>query len=56
MRLQKVEKGVGFLRSLLIKFISTVAGIRLPDAARIVMYHKDFYGKPMTMDTGCYAW
>jgi uncharacterized peroxidase-related enzyme len=48
MRLQKVEQGDGFFRALLIRFISTVSGMRLPDAARIVMYHRDFYGKPMT--------
>lgn len=48
MRLQKVEKGDGFFSALLIRFISAVSGMRLPDAARIVMYHRDFYGKPMT--------
>lgn len=48
MRLQKVEQGDGFFRALLIRFISKVSGMRLPDAARIVMYHRDFYGKPMT--------
>jgi uncharacterized peroxidase-related enzyme len=48
MRLQKVEKGDGFFNALLIRFISMVSGMRLPDAARIVMYHQDFYGKPMT--------
>jgi uncharacterized peroxidase-related enzyme len=48
MRLSKVEKGDGFFRALLIRFISMVSGMRLPDAARIVMYHEDFYGKPMT--------
>lgn len=47
MRLSKVEKGDGFFPALLIKFISMVSGMRLPDAARIVMYHGDFYGKPM---------
>jgi uncharacterized peroxidase-related enzyme len=47
MRLKKVEEGDGFFRALLIRFISTVSGMRLPDAARIVMYHRDFYGKPM---------
>src|SRR5665213_3289600 len=47
MRLSKVEKGDGFFPALLIKFISMVSGMRLPDAARIVMYHQDFYGKPM---------
>jgi uncharacterized peroxidase-related enzyme len=48
MRLNKVEKGDGFFHALLIRFISMVSGMRLPDAARIVMYHQDFYGKPMT--------
>jgi uncharacterized peroxidase-related enzyme len=48
MRLQKVEQGDGIFRALLIGFISKVSGMRLPDAARIVMYHRDFYGKPMT--------
>ncbi len=48
MRLTKVEKGGGFFQALLIRFISMVSGMRLPDAARIVMYHEDFYGKPMT--------
>jgi len=33
---------------MLIRFISMVSGMRLPDAARIVMYDRDFYGKPMT--------
>ncbi len=48
MRLQNVEKGDGFFQALLFRFISMVSGMRLPDAARIVMYHQDFYGKPMT--------
>ncbi len=48
MRLRQVEKGDGFFQALLIRFISMVSGMRLPDAARIVMYHQDFYGKPMT--------
>jgi len=47
MRLIQVEKGDGFFHALLIRFISMVSGMRLPDAARIVMYHEDFYGKPM---------
>ena len=51
MRLKKVEQGEGLFRKLLIIFISIVSGMRLPDAARIVMYHRDFYGKPMTMWT-----
>jgi len=48
MRLQEVEKGGGVGTRLLIKFISLVSEMRLPDAARIVMYYKDFYGDPMT--------
>ncbi|HEV3325328.1 MAG TPA: hypothetical protein VG052_06965 [Puia sp.] len=47
MRIRKVEKGDGFFQALLFRFISMVSGMRLPDAARIVMYHQDFYGKPM---------
>ena len=47
MRLRQVEKGDGFFHALLFRFISIVSGMRLPDAARIVMYHADFYGKPM---------
>src|ERR1700733_6952319 len=48
MRLNEVEKGDGLFHILLFRFISMVSGMRLPDAARIVMYHEDFYGKPMT--------
>jgi uncharacterized peroxidase-related enzyme len=48
MRLQEVERGDNFAHRLLIKFISKVSGMRLPDAARIVMYHQDFYGDPMS--------
>jgi len=48
MRLQEVERGGSFGNRLLFGFISTVSGMRLPDAARIVMYHKDFYGELMT--------
>ena len=51
MRLSKVDKGDGFFQALLIRFISKVSGMRLPDAARIVMYHQDFYGKPMSIWT-----
>src|ERR1700733_6593764 len=48
MRLNEVEKGDGLFHILLFRFISMVSGMRLPDAARIVMYHQGFYGKPMT--------
>jgi uncharacterized peroxidase-related enzyme len=47
MRLPEVESGGNFGTRLLIKFISSVSGMRLPDAARIVIYYKDFYGDPM---------
>ena len=48
MRVPEVEKGDGFLNRLSIRFISLVSGMRLPDAARIVMYHRKFYGDPMS--------
>jgi uncharacterized peroxidase-related enzyme len=48
MRIPEVERGDGFFNRTLIRFISMVSGMRLPDAARIVMYHKNFYGEPMT--------
>lgn len=48
MRIPEVERGDGFLNRLLIRFISMISGMRLPDAARIVMYHKDFYGNLMS--------
>jgi len=47
MRVPEVERGDGFINRILIRFISMVSGMRLPDAARIVMYHKKFYGDPM---------
>ena len=48
MRLHEVERGGTLGTRLLFKFISMVSGMRLPDAARIVMYYKGFYGDPMT--------
>ncbi len=47
MRVLEVERGDGFFNRILIRFISMVSGMRLPDAARIEMYHKKFYGDPM---------
>jgi uncharacterized peroxidase-related enzyme len=47
MRLSDVERGDSLFRRLLIRFISTVSGMRLPDAARAVWYHKGFFGEPM---------
>ena len=48
MRVLEVERGDSFFNRILIRFISMVSGMRLPDAARIVMYHKNFYGDPMS--------
>ena len=47
MRLREVERGDSVANRLLIRFISTVSGMRLPDAARVVFFHKDFFGAPM---------
>jgi uncharacterized peroxidase-related enzyme len=47
MRLSDVERGDGWSRRLLIRFISAVSGMRLPDAARAIWYHKEFFGEPM---------
>jgi uncharacterized peroxidase-related enzyme len=47
MRLPEIERGDGFVNRLLISFISMVSGMRLPDAARVAFYHRDFFGVPM---------
>jgi AhpD family alkylhydroperoxidase len=47
MRLPEIERGDGFANRLLISFISMVSGMRLPDAARVAFYHKDFFGGPI---------
>jgi uncharacterized peroxidase-related enzyme len=47
MRLSEIERGDGLANRLLISFISMVSGMRLPDAARVAFYHKDFFGVPM---------
>jgi uncharacterized peroxidase-related enzyme len=47
MRLSEIDRGDGFINRLLIRFISAVTGMRLPDAARVAFYHKNFFGKPM---------
>jgi AhpD family alkylhydroperoxidase len=44
MRLPEIDRGDGLGHRLLIGFISTVSGMRLPDAARVAFYHKDFLG------------
>jgi len=47
MRLPEIERGDGIANRLLIGFISMVSGMRLPDAARVAFYHKNFFGVPM---------
>lgn len=47
MRLPEIDRGDGLANRLLIGFISMVSGMRLPDAARVAFYHKEFFGKPM---------
>jgi uncharacterized peroxidase-related enzyme len=44
MRLREVERGDGVANRVLIKFISVVSRMRLPDAARVAFYHRDFGG------------
>ena len=47
MRLPEIDRGDSFKNRLLIKFISMVSGMRLPDAARVAFYHKTFISGPM---------
>lgn len=47
MRLSEIERGDSFGNRLLIRFISVVSGTRLPDAARVAFYHKEFFGAPL---------
>jgi alkylhydroperoxidase family enzyme len=47
MRLAEVERGDTVRSRLLIRFISLVSRIRLPDAARVAFYHRDFAGGPL---------
>lgn len=44
MRLPEIERGDSLHHRLLIGLISRAAGIRLPDAARVAFYHRDFAG------------
>lgn len=44
MRLREVERGDSLGNRLLIRFISMFMRMRLPDAARVAFYHKDFGG------------
>jgi uncharacterized peroxidase-related enzyme len=47
MRLAEINRGEGLSNRLLIGFISRMSGMRLPDAARVAFYHKDFFSTPM---------
>lgn len=47
MRLSEIERGEKPSTRLLIGFISMMSGMRLPDAARVAFYHKDFFSGPM---------
>jgi uncharacterized peroxidase-related enzyme len=47
MRLSEIDRGDSLANRLLIGFISMASGMRLPDAARVAFYHKDFFGVPM---------
>src|SRR5262249_30456596 len=47
MRVSEIGRGDGIISRVLISFISLVSGMRLPDAARVAFYHKDFFGIPM---------
>lgn len=44
MRLTEVDRGDSLRTRALIRLISMVSGQRLPDAARVAFYHKDFAG------------
>jgi uncharacterized peroxidase-related enzyme len=47
MRLREIDHGDSIINRLLIGFISLVSGMRLPDAARVAFYHKDFFSTPI---------
>lgn len=47
MRLSEIDRGDTLPNRLLIRFISLVSGMRLPDAARVAFYHREFFGIPM---------
>ncbi|HEY2699117.1 MAG TPA: hypothetical protein VGJ45_26915 [Pseudonocardiaceae bacterium] len=47
MRLREVERGDSLRSRALIRVISLALGGRLPDAARVAFYHKDFVGSAL---------
>ena len=48
MRLPEIERGDSFRSRALIRVISMALGMRLPDAARVAFYHKDFVGPALS--------
>ncbi len=42
MRLHEIDRGDSVFNRLLFGFISFASRMRLPDAARVAFYHKDF--------------
>ncbi len=44
MRLREIERGDRASSRMLFKLISAMSGIRLPDAARVALYHREFAG------------
>lgn len=48
MRLHEVERGDSLISQILFRFLSLVSGMRLPDAARVAFYHKQFSGDSMS--------
>lgn len=47
MRLREVERGDSLRSRALIRVISLALGARLPDAARVALYHRDFVGSAL---------
>ena len=47
MRLGEIDRGDTLAHRALLGFISLVAGMRLPDAARVAFYHQDFMAKAL---------
>ena len=47
MRLPEIDRGDSIRNRLLIRFISMVSRMRLPDAARVAFYHRSFFSAPL---------
>lgn len=47
MRLPEIDRGDKLGNRLLIRFISMISRMRLPDAARVALYHKEFFSAPL---------